>query len=195
MGKIFLFHQSPWVRCNDGSCWQHVSSLRDVPCRYGGTQVTAASTSKQTICAFSPKVPWINHLASKFFSSLSVKDFFFLINSSQRSKMCVVLVGTLRTGGKCPTADSWFTPSYSLMYSRQLCSHFPQAVLSGNGLERNDLLRAAKIIQGTWIYTRRTSALQILKVIHKNRKLESLESKHTNSQLDQEDDKTQAAVG
>lgn len=109
--------------------------------------------------------------------------------------MCVVLVGTLRTGGKCPPADSSFALSYSPMYSRQLCSHFPQGVLPGNGLERNDLLRAAKIIRGTWIYTRRTSALQILKVIHKNRKLEGLESKRTNSQLDQEDDKTQAAVG
>ena len=74
----------------------------------------------------------------------------------------------------------------------QLCSHFPKGVLLGKGLERDDLLSGAKIIQGTWIYTRRTSVLQILKVIYKNRKLESLEIKHTISQFDQ--DETLAAV-
>lgn len=61
-------------------------------------------------------------------------------------------------------------------------------------MERDDVLRGAKIIGGTLIYTRRTSALQILRVKHKNRKLEGLESKDTNSQFDQEDVETQAAV-
>ena len=183
------------MRGTDGSHQQHMPLLWDAPRRYRRHTGHSASTSKQTICEFCPKVPWINHSASKFFLFFKCERLFFFINSSQRSKMCVVLVGTVRTGGKCPTADSWFAPSYSLMYSHQPYSHFPQGVLPGNGLERNDLLRVAKIIWGTWIYIRRTSALQILKVIHKNRKLESLESKHTNSQLDQEDDKTQAAVG
>lgn len=71
---------------------------------------------------------------------------------------------------------------------------FTKGVHSGKGLERDDLLRGANMIWGTLIYTRRTSALQILKVQHKNRKLESLESKDTNSQFDQEDDETQAGV-
>lgn len=70
------------------------------------------------------------------------------------------------------------------MCSSQLHSHFPKGVLPGKGLERDDLLRRAKIIWGTLIYTRRTSALQILKVVPKNRKLENLESKDTNSQFD-----------
>lgn len=41
-------------------------------------------------------------------------------------------------------------------------------------MERDNLLRGEKIIWGTLIYTRRTSALQTLEVVHKNRKLESL---------------------
>lgn len=74
------------------------------------------------------------------------------------------------------------------------CAHiFPKQALPGKGLERGDLLRGAKIIWGTWIYTR-ASALQILKEIHQNRKLESLESKDTNSQFVQDKEETPAAV-
>lgn len=71
---------------------------------------------------------------------------------------------------------------------------FTKGVPPGKRLERDDLLRGVNKIWGTLIYTRRTSALQILKVQHKNRKPESLESKDTNSQFDPEDDETQAGV-
>lgn len=98
----------------------------------------------------------------------------------------MVLLGALESGGKCPTASS-LHPSLQCVIGN--CVHVSKEVHPGKGLERDDLLRGANMIWGTLIYTRKTSALQILKV-----QLESLESKHTNSQFDQEDDETQAGV-
>lgn len=153
-----------------------------------------ASTSKWTTCGLCSQLLWISHLASKGLSFL----FFFhcerIFFHQFIPKIKDVCGASKDTGNWRKMPYCWFLPPRSPMYGSQLCSHFPKRTLPRKGQERDDLLRGAKIIQGTWIHTRRTSALQILRLVHQTRKLEDLESRDTNSQFDQEDDETQASV-
>lgn len=97
------------VPLGEGQCWQllaHISSNESVQEVQRGQAGHDSSTLKWTSCRLCPK---ISHLAFKglsfLFSFFTVREQLF-IHSYQRPKMCLVLLGALESGGKCPTASS-----------------------------------------------------------------------------------------
>lgn len=106
----------------------------------------AVSTSKWTTCRLCPKAPWMNYLQAIIsVCCFSHCERFFFINSLQRSKMYMVLVGVQDIGGKYSTASSFHPNPQCVVVN---CVHIFQKECFLEWDWRG--LRGAKIIWAHW---------------------------------------------